>query len=70
MLMGMTAPSPASEFSFQSGGPFVPTPQSVVNLMLLVAAVEYRGTVDGDHMQGKALLNGKSVSWKARRIAR
>jgi hypothetical protein len=34
------------------------------------STVEYRGTVDGDHMQGKTLLNGKSVSWTARRIAR
>lgn len=32
--------------------------------------VEYRGTVDGDYMQGRTLSNGKSVAWTARRIAR
>ncbi|MEK6591621.1 MAG: methyltransferase domain-containing protein [Pseudomonadota bacterium] len=33
------------------------------------AAVEYRGTVDGDRMQGRVVLNGKTVSWTATRAA-
>lgn len=33
------------------------------------AAAEYRGAVDGDHMQGRTVLNGKTVSWTATRAA-
>lgn len=33
------------------------------------AASEYRGVVEGEKMQGKAMINGKAVPWTATRIA-
>lgn len=33
------------------------------------AASEYRGTVEGEKMQGKGMVNGKAVTWTATRIA-